>query len=86
MIEKTSQPERSTDSKTPKRPSELWEGWRLEDGLEFDCLEGAAGALGPPLKSTDSKTPKPAPGLAAGPRRGGLVALGLGTAGEGGGA
>ena len=34
MIEKTSQPERSTDSKTPKRPSELWEGWRLEDGLK----------------------------------------------------
>jgi len=77
-------PERSTDSKTPKRPSELWEGCRRDDCLcEFDCLEGAAGALGPPLRSTDSKTPKPDPGLAGGPRRGGLVALGLGTAAEG---
>ena len=143
------QPERSTDSKTPKRPSELCEGCCLDDCLqqhkqklkhcvahisqkdcldgsvgarfsewpmndqrhhhrkwwftdhyhhidqlggshdhrlqkaiitismiimiitnhhnddlwEFDCLDGAAGALGPPLKSTDSKTPKPDPGL-----------------------
>ena len=36
---------------------------KTTNDLEFDCLEGAAGALGPPLKSTDSKTPKPAPGL-----------------------